>query len=139
MTGLTFAGRRKFWQLFTKHAMAEPDRWPDAADFEKWVAEVRSLGPAVDQGSVTLIRADHGDPELLTLRAVRAVQSADVILFDHGISPDVLDFARREAKKIALNEDTAASVLNEQLTELVKSGNRVVLLSSSDPANSARA
>jgi hypothetical protein len=47
--------------------------------------------------------------------------------------------ARREAKRIALNADTAASVLNEQLTGLVKSGNRVVLLGSSDPANSVRA
>jgi uroporphyrin-III C-methyltransferase / precorrin-2 dehydrogenase / sirohydrochlorin ferrochelatase len=138
-TGLTFAGRRKFWQLFTRHAMAEPDRWPDTADFEKWVADVRCLGPTIDQGSFTVIRADHADPELLTLREVRAVQSADVILFDHGISPDVLDFARREAKKIALNADTAASVLNEQLTGLVKSGNRVVLLGSSDPASSVRA
>jgi uroporphyrin-III C-methyltransferase/precorrin-2 dehydrogenase/sirohydrochlorin ferrochelatase len=137
--GLTLAGSRKFWQLFTRHAMAAPDRWPDAGDFEKWVAEVRSLGPVIDQGSVTVIRATHGDPELLTVRAVRALQSADVILFDHGISPDVLDFARREAKKIALNGHTAAAVLDEQVIELLKSGKRVVRLSSSDPANSARA
>ena len=48
-------------------------------------------------GRVYLIGAGPGDPELLTLRAVRALQSADVILYDDLVSNEVLDFARREA------------------------------------------
>ena len=52
----------------------------------------------------TLVGAGPGDPELLTLRAVRALQSADVILFDDLVSPEVLDFARREAKKMLVGK-----------------------------------
>ncbi len=85
-------------------------RWPTRtarrreADFDAFVAEVRGLGSAVDNGSVTLVGAGPGDPELLTLRAVRALQSADVILFDDLVSRGVLDFARREAKKMLVGK-----------------------------------
>ena len=50
-------------------------------------------------GSVTLVGAGPGDPELLTLRAVRALQEADVILIDNLVAPAILDFARREAQE----------------------------------------
>ena len=70
----------------------------------RFLAEVRGLGSAVENGSVTLVGAGPGDPELLTLRAVRALQSADVILFDDLVSRDVLDFARREAKKMLVGK-----------------------------------
>ncbi|MBL8704240.1 MAG: uroporphyrinogen-III C-methyltransferase, partial [Rhodospirillales bacterium] len=51
-------------------------------------------------GSVTLVGAGPGDAELLTLRAVRALQGADVILYDDLVSDDVLELARREAKRM---------------------------------------
>src|SRR6266545_851723 len=79
---LSFAGRRKFWQRFTAHAVTHPDREPAPGDFERLLAATRDEGAAVEHGSVTLVGAGPGDPELLTLRAVRALQSADVILFD---------------------------------------------------------
>jgi uroporphyrin-III C-methyltransferase/precorrin-2 dehydrogenase/sirohydrochlorin ferrochelatase len=140
--GLTFAGRRKFWQLFTAHAMADPDHWPDAIDFESWLGEVRSLGPAADQGSITLISVEQDDPELLTLRAVQALQSADVILFDEGVSSRVMDFARREARKIAVDVHATLSqpdALEAQMTIWAKSGKRVVRLSSGNANNSVGA
>ena len=65
---------------------------------------MKGLGAAVETGSVTLVGAGPGDPELLTLRAVRALQSADVILFDDLVSRDVLDFARREARKLLVGK-----------------------------------
>ena len=102
--GLPFAGRRKFWQLFTAHAMRQPDSEPGQADFDSFIAEVKGLGAAVENGSVTLVGAGPGDPELLTLRAVRALQSADIILFDDLVSHDVLDFARREARKMLVGK-----------------------------------
>ena len=99
-SGLPFAGRRKFWQLLTAHAVKHPEDAPGTADFDRLLAEVNGFGPAVENGSVTLVGAGPGDPELLTLRAVRALQSADIILFDDLVSRDVLDFARREARKM---------------------------------------
>src|SRR5207237_543663 len=57
-----------------------------------------------DSGAVVLVGAGPGDPELLTLRAVRALQSADVILIDDLVSPEVLDFARREARKMMVGK-----------------------------------
>ena len=59
---------------------------------------------------MTLVGAGPGDPELLTLRAVRALQSADVILYDDLVSRDVLDFARREAKKILRSRTRTTSL-----------------------------
>src|SRR5690349_13230498 len=95
LTGLSFAARRRFWQVFTAQAVADPVRAPVQADFDSFVDEVKGLGAAVESGSVTLVGAGPGDPELLTLRAVRALQSADVILFDDLVSREVMDFARR--------------------------------------------
>ena len=66
--------------------------------------ETRRRRSASSAGSVTLVGAGPGDPELLTLRAVRALQSADVILFDDLVSPEILDFARREAKKMLVGK-----------------------------------
>ncbi len=56
-SGLSFAGRRKFWQLFTARAVADPHREPSAADVGALVAEARSLGDAVENGSVALVGA----------------------------------------------------------------------------------
>jgi uroporphyrin-III C-methyltransferase/precorrin-2 dehydrogenase/sirohydrochlorin ferrochelatase len=137
--GLTFDGRRRFWQLFTAQAMADPERWPDATDFDTWLANVRNFGTAIDQGSVTLITTGP-DPELLTLRAVRALQSADVIFFDNQIALHVLDFARREARKISIDINTPSSQSEEirvRMIDLAKSGKHVVRLSTGDTSNSA--
>ena len=54
--------------------------------------------------AVALVGAGPGDAELLTLKAVRALQAADVILFDDLVSDDILELARREAKRM-LAED----------------------------------
>ena len=53
---------------------------------------------------MTLVGAGPGDPELLTLKAVRALRSADVILFDDLVAPEILDFARREARRMLVGK-----------------------------------
>src|SRR5262249_61989212 len=103
-SGLSFGGRRRFWQLFTGHAVANPGREPGHEDFDALLGAARREGETVDHGSVTLVGAGPGDPELLTLRAGPALQSADVILFDQLVSPGVLDFARREAKRMLVGK-----------------------------------
>jgi uroporphyrin-III C-methyltransferase / precorrin-2 dehydrogenase / sirohydrochlorin ferrochelatase len=143
-SGLPFAGRRKFWQLFTAHAVTHADIEPSDADFERFIAEVQGQGAAVEAGTVTLVGAGPGDPELLTLRAVRALQSADVILFDDLVSRDVLDFARREARKMLVGKtgfgpSCKQEDINALMVGLAKQGKRVVRLKGGDPLIFGRA
>jgi uroporphyrin-III C-methyltransferase/precorrin-2 dehydrogenase/sirohydrochlorin ferrochelatase len=143
-SGLSFAGRRKFWQQFTAHAVAHPEQEPAQSDFDAFLAATRQQGAAVDHGSVTLVGAGPGDPELLTLRAVRALQSADVILIDDLVAPAILDFARREAKKMLVGKTGFApsckqEEINALMVSLAKSGKRVVRLKGGDPMIFGRA
>jgi uroporphyrin-III C-methyltransferase/precorrin-2 dehydrogenase/sirohydrochlorin ferrochelatase len=143
-SGLSFAGRRQFWQLFTKRALIEPNRSPETHELEHWLATVRADGTSPDKGSVTLVGAGPGDPELLTLRAVRALQSADVILMDDLVAPAVLDFARREAKKVLIGKtghgpSCKQDDINAMLIALARAGRRVVRLKGGDPMLFGRA
>ena len=144
LAGLSFAARRRFWQLFTAHAVANPDREPAQADFDSFIAEVKGLGASVESGSVTLVGAGPGDPELLTLRAVRALQSADVILFDDLVSREVMDFARREARKMLVGKtgfgpSCTQEDINSLMVSLAKQGKRVIRLKGGDPLIFGRA
>jgi uroporphyrin-III C-methyltransferase/precorrin-2 dehydrogenase/sirohydrochlorin ferrochelatase len=137
-SGLSFGGRRRFWQLFTGEAIASPDRTPESQDFDALMDAARREGDSVDHGSVTLVGAGPGDPELLTLRAVRALQSADVILFDQLVSPGVLDFARREAKRMLVGKAGYGPAckqdeINNLMITLARAGKRVVRLKGGDP------
>ncbi|MBV8790656.1 MAG: uroporphyrinogen-III C-methyltransferase [Pseudolabrys sp.] len=143
-SGLSFAGRRTFWQLFTQQAVTHPTEQPDDADYRRLLDEVRGLGAAAGAGSVTLVGAGPGDPELLTLRALRALQTADVILFDDLVSREVLDFARREAKKMLVGKTghgpaCKQSDINEMMVRFAKAGKRVVRLKGGDPLIFGRA
>lgn len=95
-------------------------------------------------GSVTLVGAGPGDPELLTLRAVRALQDADVILYDRLVGPDVLEFARREAKKLLVGKtgygpSCRQDDINARMIALARAGKRVVRLKGGDPMIFGRA
>src|SRR5262249_34849434 len=105
------------------------------ADFKLLLSNACSVAEAGEPGSVALVGAGPGDPELLTLRAARALRSADVILFDDQVSADILDFSRREAKKMLIGatdgeRSTALAVM------FAKRGKRVVRLVAGDPLRS---
>jgi uroporphyrin-III C-methyltransferase/precorrin-2 dehydrogenase/sirohydrochlorin ferrochelatase len=143
-SGLSQNGRRRFWQIFTGVAVANPNHEPVEADFVRLLSEVNGLAEKVEQGSVTLVGAGPGDPELLTLRAVRALQSADVILFDDLVSKEILDFARREAKKMLVGKSgygpsCKQDDINATMIGLARSGKRVVRLKGGDPMIFGRA
>jgi uroporphyrin-III C-methyltransferase/precorrin-2 dehydrogenase/sirohydrochlorin ferrochelatase len=136
---LPFRGRRSFWEKFAARAVAAPDRAPTEADLDALLAP-----NAPEAGSVILVGAGPGDPELLTLHAVRALQSADVILFDDLVAPDILDFARREAKKMLVGKTGHAPScrqddINTLMVSLAKAGRRVVRLKGGDPMIFGRA
>jgi uroporphyrin-III C-methyltransferase/precorrin-2 dehydrogenase/sirohydrochlorin ferrochelatase len=141
---LAFYERRRFWELFTAYAVAHPQDEPTQSDFERLLAAAKCEVDEREPGSVTLVGAGPGDPELLTLRAVRALQSADVILFDDLVSRDVLDFARREAKKMLVGKtgfgpSCKQDDINRLMTGLAKQGKRVVRLKGGDPLIFGRA
>jgi uroporphyrin-III C-methyltransferase/precorrin-2 dehydrogenase/sirohydrochlorin ferrochelatase len=143
-SGLSFAGRRRFWQLFTGFAVRHPDRAPQETDYATFLGETTAEGERVERGTVTLVGAGPGDPELLTLRAVRALQSADVILFDDLVGPGILDFARREAKKMLVGKtgygpSCKQDDINAMMVTFAQAGKRVVRLKGGDPLIFGRA
>ena len=91
-----------------------------------------------------LVGAGPGDPELLTLKAVRALQSATIILYDDLVGPEVLELARREAKRIAVGKkghgpSCRQSDINARLVALARAGENVVRLKGGDPLVFGRA
>ncbi len=128
--------RRAFWERLAENAFG--NRAPDAQDANPSFAAVP---PA---GRVTLVGAGPGEAELLTIKAVRALQSADVILFDDLVSAEVLELARREAKRMlvgkrAQRESCAQDEINALMLRLARQGKHVVRLKSGDPMIFGRA
>lgn len=96
--------RRAFWERFTDLAFADVPSSRNPAVVENVFADIgpSSSNPdATGRGSLTIVGAGPGKAEHLTLKAVRALQSADVILHDPEISSEILELARREARRIA--------------------------------------
>jgi uroporphyrin-III C-methyltransferase/precorrin-2 dehydrogenase/sirohydrochlorin ferrochelatase len=131
-TGLSFNAKRRFWQLFTERAVKHPDVEPQSFDYDLLLEQTLAEGERVEHGTITLVGAGPGDPELLTLRALRTLQSADVILFDEKVSMETLDFARREAKKLLVGK--AGDDISKLMVGLAKAGRRVVRLHGADVA-----
>jgi uroporphyrin-III C-methyltransferase/precorrin-2 dehydrogenase/sirohydrochlorin ferrochelatase len=134
-----FAARREFWHRFVAAAWSDPGRFPTDADFEALLESTPE-----PKGRVTLVGAGPGDAELLTLKAVRALQSATVILYDHLIGPDVLELARREARRVAVGKtghgpSCKQSEINALMVELALAGEHVVRLKGGDPLIFGRA
>jgi uroporphyrin-III C-methyltransferase/precorrin-2 dehydrogenase/sirohydrochlorin ferrochelatase len=105
----------------------------------------RTLTAALDatptstrRGRVALVGAGPGDPGLLTLRALRRLNEADVILHDRLVAPEVLALARRDAEFIAVGKQagqasTSQDAINAQLIALARAGKQVVRLKGGDP------
>ncbi|AMJ60146.1 siroheme synthase CysG [Bosea sp. PAMC 26642] len=142
---LPFHLRRAFWEMFTHRAMAAPERAPDTGDEDLLFAAL-GRAEAVHEGTgrVTLVGAGPGDPELLTLKAVRVLQSADIILYDDLVSPGVLELARREAKRMMVGKtgygpSVKQSDINTLIVSLASQGKHVVRLKGGDPGIFGRA
>lgn len=108
----------------------------------------RSRKPSDDprgkRGRVTLVGAGPGDPELLTIKAVRAMQEADIILFDALVSEEVLAFARSNAKRMLVGKrghrpSCRQEDINDLMLKLARQGKHVVRLKCGDPVLFGRA
>ena len=98
----------------------------------------KSSEPQENVGIVHLVGAGPGDPDLLTLRALQALQGADIVFYDELVTPEILDRARREAERIFVGKrrgqpGMAQQEINARLVEAARKGRNVVRLKSGDP------
>lgn len=130
--------RTAFWRRFADSALSTSADDVEAA-FARLVEEGRN-----EKGAVAIVGAGPGAAEHLTLQAVRALRAADVVLFDDLVSDEVLEFARREARRIAVGKRGGRSScrqedINALMLKLAGEGRRVVRLKSGDPMIFGRA
>ena len=130
--------RRTFWESTLESSIAEAVYRGeiDAADRE--MIE-RLEQQEVTAGFVSLVGAGPGDPELLTIKALRCLETADVIYYDNLVSDAVLDLARREAERIYVGKKRADHTatqdeINTMLVDAALAGQRVVRLKGGDPS-----
>src|SRR5690349_11970287 len=134
---ISFAARGRFWDRVLDGPEAEAALAGETARADALLA-ARLAGAGLPRGSAALVGAGPGDPELLTLKAKRLIERADVILYDKLVGPGILDLARREARRIDVGKrcgrhEMSQAAINRLLVEEVRRGRRVVRLKGGDP------
>src|SRR5438876_8456213 len=140
-----FALRRRFWERVVDGpigALVLAGRKDEAEQALKQISDPSAFAGADAQGRaegrVTLVGAGPGDPDLLTVKALRALQDADVIFSDELVSPEILDRARRDASRVPVGRRVGKpgigqDAINRLMIEAARSGQRVVRLKGGDP------
>lgn len=134
-------GRRRFWSLFFRSGVAESVlQGNERGARERMLGLVNSAPESRGNltGNVALVGAGPGDPDLLTFRAVRLMQEADVVVYDRLIPQGVLDCVRRDAERIFVGKAKGAhsksqDEINEILLQQARSGKQIVRLKGGDP------
>lgn len=133
------SARRRFWDVALDSPLAT---LAGRGEFARADAALEAtLDAAESAGLVSLVGAGPGDADLLTVKALRCLQRADVVYYDDLVSADVLHRCRRDAKRVYVGRRaaSAASVrirqqhVNERLAADAKAGKRVVRLKGGDP------
>jgi uroporphyrin-III C-methyltransferase / precorrin-2 dehydrogenase / sirohydrochlorin ferrochelatase len=130
--------RRLFWEQVMDGAVAEQVMGGREGRGEEILEAMLADTDGLHSGEVYLIGAGPGDPDLMTFKAMRLLQSADVVLYDRLVSQPILEMARRDAERIYVGkrrDDHAVpqGEINQLLVDLAKAGNRVVRLKGGDP------
>ena len=127
---LGFAARRRFWELFADMALEGGDRAPREEDRLLCMAAAQET-ERVGGGRIILVGAGPGPADRVTLGAVRALQSADVILHEPGVAPAILGLGRREARRIPVGEGAGAG--RAAALVLAEGGRTVAWVGPGDP------
>src|SRR3954463_511452 len=140
-----FPLRRRFWEGVVDGpigALVLAGRPDEAEAALKDIRDASAFAGAQQtgqgEGSVTLVGAGPGDPDLLTLTALRALQDADIIFYDELVSAEVLDRARRDASRVAVGRRVGKpgigqAAINRLMIEAARNGQRAVRLKGGDP------
>jgi uroporphyrin-III C-methyltransferase/precorrin-2 dehydrogenase/sirohydrochlorin ferrochelatase len=132
--------RRRFWERVVDGpigALVLAGRTAEAEQALADIAEPTAFAGALGAGRVTLVGAGPGDPDLLTVKALRALQDADVVFYDELVSPEILDRIRRDASRIPVGRRVGKpgigqDAINRLMIEAAKSGQRAVRLKGGD-------
>ena len=132
------SARRLFWEQTLEGTVAEQVMSGREEQGERQLRERLLDTSALHVGEVYLVGAGPGDPDLLTFKAARLLQSADVVLYDRLVAPAIVDMARRDAQRIYVGKRRAdhsvpQTEINQLLLELAQQGLRVVRLKGGDP------
>jgi len=134
--------RRRFWEQIIDGPIAGKvlnGRVEEARASLEQLLALQSRNPkSLNQGEVYLIGAGPGDPDLMTFKALRLLQAADVVLYDRLVNPAIIDLARRDAERIYVGKrraehSVAQPDINQQLLDLAREGRRVARLKGGDP------
>ena len=131
--------RRAFWESTFSGVIAEKVFSGRVDEAKDDIDTQLKNAVEMDLGEVYLVGAGPGDPDLLTFKALRLIQQADVVLYDRLVSKGVMELVRRDTeliyvgKKGGSQESTRQIDINDQLVELAKSGKRVCRLKGGDP------
>ena len=130
------AERRGFWERVLEGPIAEAVLDGDEAAAEAGFAA--ALRGERQPGHVWIVGAGPGDPELLTLKALRALQEADVVLHDNLVGDGVIELIRRDAERIYVGKRRGEHTLAQEeigalMVRLAREGKRVVRLKGGDP------
>jgi uroporphyrin-III C-methyltransferase / precorrin-2 dehydrogenase / sirohydrochlorin ferrochelatase len=140
-----FALRRRFWERVVDGpigALVLAGRTDEAEAALKDIRDPSGFAGALPsgqaEGRVTLVGAGPGDADLLTVKALRALQDADIVFYDELVSPEIIDRARRDAARVPVGRRVGKPgigqhAINRLLIEAAKSGQRVVRLKGGDP------
>lgn len=132
------ADRRIFWESLLEGEFLEKALNANEAGLPELIESALDNHQVATGGEVFLVGAGPGDPELLTFKALRLLQKADVVLYDRLVAPAIVDLARRDADKIYVGKARSDHVLpqeeiNRLLVQLAQEGKKVCRLKGGDP------
>lgn len=130
--------RRLFWEQTLEGTVSEQVLAGREIDAARQLRHRLHDGSVRNAGEVYLVGAGPGDPDLLTFKAARLLQSADVVLYDRLVSPAIVDMSRRDAQRIYVGKrrsehSVPQPEINQLLVDLAQQGKRVVRLKGGDP------